>query len=404
MRVSTYILFRNGERNIVERQRELLAVQTQIASGKRINSPSDDPLGAADATSIRANLAQFAQFKDNQNHARYLLNLGESALAQFIASVQDVQEKLVAAGNAAYGDGERRMIAQELEGILGRMVGLANSADGAGGYLFAGAREAAAPFAQTGNAVAFRGDEILQRLEVANDRFQQVKFSGDALFMKMRPGNGSFTTAAAAGNTGSGWIDTGAVQNPALLTGLPYTIRFAVSGGTTTYQVVREDGSGSPPVVASGTYTSPTTLDFDGIRVSVSGAPADGDRFDVAPSGFRSVFDTLAQAIDALRQSAADPAGRAKFNTALAGAQASIAQALDHLLLKRAEIGSALAELDAYASLNDDRTLQYEGRLSSIEDLDYARAVSELARRQTTSEAAIRSYASISRLSLFDYL
>ncbi len=404
MRVSTYILFQNGERNIVERQRELLATQTRLASGKRINSPADDPLGAADAASIRANLAQFEQFKDNQAHARYLLNLGESALAQFIDAVHDVREKLIAAGNGGYGDDERRMIAQELEGVLGRMVGLANSGDGAGGFLFAGARESAAPFAQTGNAVAFGGDEILQRLEVSRDRFLQVKFSGDALFMKMRPGNGSFTTSAAAANSGSASIDAGSVQNPALLTGLPYRIDFSVAGGTTTYQVVRLDGSPSPPVVASGTYTSPSSIEFDGIRVSISGAPADGDRFDVQPSGFRSVFDTLAQAIDALRAPAGDAAGRAKLKTALAGAQASIDQALDHLLLKRADIGSALAELDAYASLNDERTLEYQGRLSSVEDLDYAEAVADLARRQATFDAAIRSYSSISRLSLFDYL
>jgi flagellar hook-associated protein 3 FlgL len=404
MRVSTYMLFASGERNIVERQREVLATQTQLASGKRINAPADDPLGAADATSIRTYLAQFEQLKENQGHARYLLSLGEGTLAQFVGAVQDVQEKLVAAGNGAYADDDRRMIAQELEGVLARMVGLANSSDGAGGYLFAGARENAAPFAQTGNAVAFRGDEILQRLEVSRDRFQQVKFSGDALFMKMRPGNGTFTTAAAAGNAGSAWIDAGAVQNPTLLTGLPYTIQFAVAGGTTTYQVVRQDGSGSPPVVASGTYTSPATIDFDGMRVTITGAPANGDRFDVAPSGFRSIFDTLAQAIDALRQPAGDAAGRAKLNTALAGAQASVAQALDHLLLKRADIGAALAELDAYASLNDERTLDYQGRLSAIEDLDYAKGVAELSRRQTTFDAAVRSYSAISRLSLFDYL
>jgi flagellar hook-associated protein 3 FlgL len=404
MRVSTYMLFASGERNIVERQREVLATQTQLASGKRINAPADDPLGAADATSIRTYLAQFEQLKENQGHARYLLSLGEGALAQFVGAVQDVQEKLVAAGNGAYADDDRRMIAQELEGVLARMVGLANSSDGAGGYLFAGARENAAPFAQTGNAVAFRGDEILQRLEVSRDRFQQVKFSGDALFMKMRPGNGTFTTAAAAGNAGSAWIDAGAVQNPTLLTGLPYTIQFAVAGGTTTYQVVRQDGSGSPPVVASGTYTSPATIDFDGMRVTITGAPANGDIFHVAPSGFRSIFDTLAQAIDALRQPAGDAAGRAKLNTALAGAQASVAQALDHLLLKRADIGAALAELDAYANLNDERTIDYQGRLSAIEDLDYAKGVAELSRRQTAFDAAVRSYSAISRLSLFDYL
>lgn len=405
LRVSTNTLFRTGESNILDRQRELLTAQTQLSSGKRINSPSDDPLGAADATGIRASLSQFDQFKDNQGHARYLLNLGESALAGFIDAVQEVQQKLVAAGNGAYGDAERRMIAADLEGVLGRMVGLANSSDGANGYLFAGAKENVLPFVQSGNLVGFRGDEILQRLEVSKDRFQQVKYSGDALFNKMRPGNGSFTTAAAGSNTGTGIVDAGSVTNPALLTGRPYDITFAVAAGVTSYTVLRNEAGGGTTTVAGGTYSAPQELSFDGIRVSVTGAPANGDRFDVDPSGFRSVFDTVAQAIADLRTPVqADAAGSARLQTALGGALAGMSQALDHLLLKRADIGTALQELDAYERLNDDRQLEYQSRLSAIEDLDFAKGAADLARRQQTFEAALKSYSAVSRLSLFDYL
>jgi flagellar hook-associated protein 3 FlgL len=401
MRVSTYILYRNGEQNIIDRQSELLATQSKIASGKRINSPSDDPIGAADIASIRASIAQFEQFRENQGHGRYLLNLGESALEQFTIAVQDVKEKLIASGNGAYGNEQRLMIAQELEGILGRMVGLANSSDGAGGFLFAGARENVVPFAQSGTSVSFRGDEILQQLEVSKNRFQQVKLSGDASFMKIRPGNGSFTTAAPAGNTGSATIDAGSVTDPSLLTGSAYSINFAVAAGVTTWQVVRASDSA---VVGSGTYQSPSTLSFDGLSVTVEGAPANGDRFDLAPANYRSVFDTLAGAIAALRQPISDAAGQARFTTALGGALASIDQALDHLSIKRADLGTALAELDAYERLNDDRTLQYQTRQSGIEDLDYAAAASELSRNQASFDAAIRSYSTVSKLSLFDYL
>lgn len=401
MRVSTYVMFRNGEQSIVERQSELLATQMRIASGKRINSPSDDPIGAADVASIRSSIAQFEQFKENQGHGRYLLNLGEAALDQFTIAVQDVKEKLIAAGNGAYGNEQRQMIAQELEGILGRMVGLANSNDGAGGYLFAGARESLVPFTQSATSVNFRGDEILQQLEVSKDRFQQVKISGDSSFMKIRPGNGSFTTTAQSANTGAASIDPGSVTNPALLTGSAYRIDFAVAAGVTTYQVVRASDSA---VVANGNYTSPATLNFDGISVTVDGTPANADRFDVAPAGFRSVFDTLAGAIATLRQPVTNAAGQARLTTGLGGALASIDQALDHLSLKRADIGTALAELDAYERLNDDRTLQYQTRQSAVEDLDYASAISELSRNQASFDAAIRSYSTISKLSLFDYL
>jgi flagellar hook-associated protein 3 FlgL len=405
LRVSTNTLYRTGEQNIIDRQSELLAAQTQLSSGKRINSPSDDPLGAADATSIRSGISQFGQFKDNQDHARYLLNLGESALAGIIGSVQDVMERLVQAGNGSLSDSERASLATDLEGTLARMVGLANSSDGAGGYLFAGSRENTAPFAQSGNTVTFSGDQILQKLEVANNRFQQVKFSGDALFLKIRAGNGSFTTDAANTNTGSGSIDVGTVTSPAALTGRPYAINFAVAAGVTTYTVVRSNANGTTTNVATGTYTAPQSIQFDGIQVTINGAPANSDRFDIAPSPYQSMFDTMARAITTLRAPIqANAPAAAQFNTDLGQAQASMQQALDHLLMRRSEIGTALSELDAYGSLNDDRQLEYEKRLSVVEDLDYARGVSELARKQQTFEAALASYSKVSRLTLFDYL
>src|SRR5882672_10016023 len=104
MRVSTYSFFQSGERSMMDRQRDLLETQAQISSGKRINSPADDPVGAAEATSTRAALSQFDQFKSNQDRASYLLNLGESALGQLVDSTQQIKEKLIAAGNGSYSN------------------------------------------------------------------------------------------------------------------------------------------------------------------------------------------------------------------------------------------------------------------------------------------------------------
>jgi flagellar hook-associated protein 3 FlgL len=398
LRISTLMQYRNGETQIVNRQRELLGAQLKIASGRRIATPADDPLGAADATSIRSGLSRLEQFKDNQGHARFLLNQTESVVAQLGDAMTEVKEQLIAAGNGAYGDNERRAIARALQGVLDRMIGLANSDDGAGGYLFAGSREAAAPFVQNGSVVGFRGDSNLQRIEVANDRLLQVKFSGDDLLLKVRPGNGSFTTAADAGNTGAASIDPGAVGNPSALTGSAYTIDFDGAN----YVVTR--ASDSTQTVFAVAATGPTTIERDGLRVTLTGQPAAGDRFTIAPAGYQSLFDTVAQAISMLQQPLTDAAARARFATGLAGALASVEQASDHLLLKRAETGSALAELDGYEQVNDDRNLVQQGRLSGVEDLDYAQAISELTRRQTSFEAAIQSYSVVSKLSLFNYL
>jgi len=401
IRVSTNEFYRSSERAMMQRQRDLMNTQAQISSGKRINSPSDDPVGAAEAAGTRTALSQFDQFKSNQDRATYLLNLGESTLGHFVDAAQSVKEKLIAAGDGAYSNAERSALATDLQGILSQMVGFANSSDGAGGYLFAGSKEATAPFSQSGLAISYNGDTTPLQLEVSTNRLQQVKQSGDDVLLKVRAGNGTFTTSAASTNTGSGSIDPGSVVDPTKLTGSSYSIGFSVSGGVTTYQVVRASDSA---VVASGTYTAPASIAFDGQQVAITGAPSNGDTFSVAPAGYQSIFDTVASAVQLLAKGVTTAADMAQLQTSLSGLGASLDQALDHLSLKRAEYGSSLSELDTDAQLNDDRQLQYKTRLSSLEDLDLGQAAVDLSQRQSTYQAAIQSYSAISKLSLFNYL
>ena len=401
LRISTYMMFQNGERAINTSQSQLMATELQMSTGKQINSPSDNPIGAANAASLDGTVSQLTQFKSNQTEAQLQLNLADSTMTNFVNLVQDAQQRLVQAGDGSYSDSQRAALAQGLQGDLNQMIGLANTSDGQGGYLFAGSQQSAAPFTQNGNTVTYGGDSTLQSIQVSQNRQLQIKFSGDDLFQKIRPGNGSFVTAANAGNTGTGVIDTGSVTNPAALTGHTYTISFGVSGSTTTYQVQDTTINTS---VASGNYTAPTTLSFAGQQVTISGAPAAGDTFTVAPAQYQSIFTTVANAIAALQQPAQAPAANAQLQTALGSALSSASQALDHLTLKQAQIGDQLQQLNSYSTLNDERTLQANSALSSIQDVDYAKAASELAQQQTIFQAALQSYSSVSKLSLFNYL
>ena len=401
IRVSTYTMFQNGEQAISTAESQLMQTELQLSTGKRINSPSDNPIGAANVASLDTTVSQLTQFQSNQTEAQLQLNQADSTMSSMVGLVQDAQQRLIQAGDASYSDSQRAALAQGLQGDLNQMVGLANTSDGQGGYLFSGSQESAPPFSQTGNTVTYSGDATLQSIQVSQNRLLQVKFSGDDIFQKMRPGNGSFVTAAAAGNTGSGVIDAGSVTNPSALTGDNYTISFAVSGSGTTYQV--QDTTKNQNVT-SGSYTSPTTIAFDGLKVTLSGTPANNDSFTVAPAGYQSIFTTMANAIAALQQPADTPAAAAQLQTSLGSALASMGQALDHVTLKQAQVGNQLQQLNSYSTLNSDRALQANSALSSIQDLDYAKAASQMAQQQTIYQAALQSYSAISKLSLFNYL
>jgi flagellar hook-associated protein 3 FlgL len=401
LRISTYMMFQNGEQAIGNSQSQLIATELQLSTGRQINTPSDNPVGAANAAALGSTVSELTQFKSNQTEAQLQLNMADSTMTSFTNLVQDVQQRLVQAGNGSYSDSERAALAQGLQGDLNQMIGLANTGDGQGGYLFAGSQQLAPPFSQTGNSVTYNGDSTLQSIQVSQNRQLQIRFSGDDLFQKIRPGNGSFVTAANAGNSGTGVIDAGSVANPSALTGHSYSITFAVSGSATTYQV--QDTTTST-TVASGNYASPTTISFAGQQVTLSGAPANGDSFSLAPAQYQSIFSTVANAIAALQQPAQAPAAKAQLQTALGSSLSSASQALDHLALKQAEIGNQLQQLNSYGSLNDDRTLQANSALSSIQDLDYAKAASQMAQQQTIYQAALQSYSAVSKLSLFNYL
>ncbi|MDO9601777.1 MAG: flagellin, partial [Rhodocyclaceae bacterium] len=79
-------------------------------------------------------------------------------------------------------------------------------------------------------------------------------------------------------------------------------------------------------------------------------------------------------------------------------------QANDNILRVRAAVGSRLSEVDSLSDVNQDLQLQYQQTLSNLQDLDYAKAISDLTRKQTDLEAAQKSFMRVSQLSLFNYL
>jgi len=138
--------------------------------------------------------------------------------------------------------------------------------------------------------------------------------------------------------------------------------------------------------------------------VTVSGTPAAGDTFTVAPSTQVSIFDTLGSAILALESATTDAAGRARLTNSLQEVRGALSQSLDKVLAARALVGSRLGELDALSASGEDLRLQYEAALSKLQDVDYAEAISRLTQEQTSLEASQKSFLQVSQLSLFKFL
>ncbi|HHJ17417.1 MAG TPA: flagellar hook-associated protein 3, partial [Gammaproteobacteria bacterium] len=138
MRIGTLQMFRQGVNAMLEQQTNLYKTQNQLSTGKRINSPSDDPTGAAQLVGLSESSRITEQYQSNILAARTRLELEDAALGSVGDTLQRVRELTVAALNDTNGVTERTAIASEVRQLAQEVLGLANRKDGNGQFMFAG--------------------------------------------------------------------------------------------------------------------------------------------------------------------------------------------------------------------------------------------------------------------------
>jgi flagellar hook-associated protein 3 FlgL len=183
-RMSTAMLFDRGIAGMLDQQSKLSQTQMQIASGKRILTPSDDPVGAAYALDLRTAISQTEQYQNNADRAYARLELQESTLQSVDNLIPRIKELTVQGLNDTNTLNDRRAIAQELRQINDQLLDLANTKDSNGEYIFAGYDADAIPFANPADGVfSYSGDAGSRTLQISATRQVQDRESGFDVFM-----------------------------------------------------------------------------------------------------------------------------------------------------------------------------------------------------------------------------
>ncbi|MEO8811222.1 MAG: flagellar hook-associated protein FlgL [Rhodanobacter sp.] len=399
MRVSTSWMQQQSVGSMLNRQSDLSDLNTQLSSGKRINQPSDDPVGAARALDLSHQIADTAQYQRNITAANARLGLEDQSLSNTSNVLDRVRTLLLQATNGTQTDQTRGDIAAEMAQLREQMLGQANSQDSQGEYIFAGNRTGTQPFVSQ-NAVSYQGDDG-QRMVAAGAGLQvSTGDPGSAVFVNVATGNGTFAVSAASANTGTAVAGASTVSNPSAhpsaWDGGSYQIVFT---GADAYEV--RDGSGT--VLDSGNYDASQggSITFRGAQVAFSGTPAAGDAFALGASTSQDVFTTLDNIIKTLRT---PHGGGAQMQNEINTQFANLDQAMDVITRTRGKVGARMNALDQQSGLNDDLTLQYKTALSNVQDVNYYDAVSQLGAQTTALQAAQQTFTKIQGSKLFDYL
>ncbi len=395
-RVASQNLFSNGLDELQRRQQSLARTQEQLTSGKRVVRASDDPTAAARAERALATVSRADTNLRALESSRNAMVLSEAALGDANSLLQEARGLLVSAGNPTFSDAERQVLSNRMRDLRAQLLVVANRDDGSGGYLFAGQGSRTAPFIDGAQGVRYAGQSGDQM--VASENPLPVTIDGRLAWASGRTGNGVFVTGPGTPASATAWIDGGQVADPEALTGARY--RVTIQGS----QAVIDR------LAASGTVASSTTMplktgsamEVDGMAFTIHGVPATGDTFMIEPSEpALNVFDVLDTAIENLRSTGLSSAQRSQ---AIASGLRDMDSGLTLLQSTRSRVGAMLESIDQTEARIADLRLYGQKERSAAEDLDMTAAVSDFQNQQTGYDAALRSYALVQRLSLFDYI
>ena len=430
MRISSVTMYEQSTASINRQQNDFLKISQQIASGRRVVNPSDDPQSAARAVRVDQSKAITQQFEDSRVSARNSLAQTESILNSISDSVISAKTRLVQASSDTLSDVDRESIASELKGIYETMIGQANATDGNGRYLFGGYADNAPPFVKNSEGnIEYKGDDNARQQRIDASRLMPVTENGISIFQSVPSGagyvaeavkssDGGQPIAGVLGRNGGSITFSGPQVSNVNDPGYGDSYRVVFNEDTTvdsgvSYQVQRfsegEWQEDPDDLVVTGEYVGEgQQLSFGGVNVTLTGSAEPDDEILVAQSGSEQrpadLFRTMEAAIRVLESPATTGAEKAELRNTLNTSMRDLDNALDNVLTVRASAGAKLNELDVVDAVGSNRMLNYEQTLSDLVDLDYADAISEYSLRQVGLQASQKAFVDIKGMSLFDFM
>ena len=172
-----------GSLNVIfDAQARLQKTQEALATGKKVNEASDDPVASAQITAVRAELSRLEVMQKNVNTAYDELAMTESALSSAEDLISRAREISVQGANSVLGPDDRAILAAEVEAIRDQLFKLANTQSSMGDYIFAGHAIDRPAFADNDGNYEFQGDEGQRVLNIATGVTVNVRSVGADVF------------------------------------------------------------------------------------------------------------------------------------------------------------------------------------------------------------------------------
>ena len=408
-RVSTANMYDSSVRNLSTRQKTLVDLQENLTSGKRVVRPSDDPVAAAQAERALTRISRIQTEQRALEVQRNAITQAETTLGDAIGLVQEMRQLMVGAGGGALKNEDRKTYANQIQSLQEQLRDVINRKDTNGIPLLGALGSALQPFTGplTGSPDYLFAGLPGQASSDSTSIATTVDGHAALMFDPVRDGIYGASVTQGAGSS----LVTSAVttSNRDVLAGAGYELQIGgvtTSGGNTQVQYsLTKNGVAVPggPFTASAVTGQPIpiTITDGGVSVmnfSLQGTPVVGDKVGLQPSP--SLMSSIDSAIKGITNATSSTQAAQTVSQALAHMDAGI----ERLSNIRGYAGELLNRADRITGDQESRSIQLEADRSRAEDLDMLKGISDFQNANVGLEAALKSYAQVQRLSLFNYV
>jgi flagellar hook-associated protein 3 FlgL len=407
MRISTGQLYDRTIQSVLDNQADLSDVQQQLASGKKLLRPSDDPVGTAQVIRLTEEIELINQYKKNSNLLVNNLEQEETVLSSVNEAINRSRVLMIQSGNGVVDTDDRKTIAIEISQIRDQIFDLMNSRNPAGEYIFAGFQSASPAFgfnpSAAGDKYSFEGDTGENKIKVSDTISLEVNNSGFDVFEDVLSRlKSSITGTVGATNVslkvqGQTAFDKFHEANYDAIT--PANNEFQINILSATQAQVTNVGTGA--VLDTVDFSSGSTTLYKGLEFNITGIPGDTVNFQLEPPQKKNIAETLNNFVNALNN---ENISNVDFDESRTDALAGLDNSLVNIANSISKIGGRRNTADSVFASNLNLEISNKAARSNIDEVDYAEAVSELSRQETALQAAQATFSRVTGTSLFDFI
>ncbi len=413
MRITNNMLINNMLGSLSTNLGRTSKYQDQLATGKKISKPSDDPIVASKSLKLRTDVAEIAQYKRNTEDATSWMDSTESTIGQLGDVMTRLRELTVQAANGTNTTSDLQKIETEVDQLKKQATHLAN-ASYAGRYIFSGYKTDKPFMDEKGN--------FLQSVNKSENILFEIGI-GDNLGINVTGGDLFNGGANAVGDTAGTSMGTSTIS-------FPLTINAANNGMNLTV-----DGEAVAVTIPSATYTDPFTL-LTSVQTAINNATTTAGDVTASFSSGRLMLTSsttgAASAINVTGGSALGSLGMGTltqvpgtvgskgtlmqlFDNILVGLNSgdtkavgsllsSVDQEIDNILRARSGVGARMNRLEMTTNRLTDDNIGFTKLMSQNEDVDMAEAIMNLSNEESVYKASLSTGARVIQPSLVDYI